>query len=203
MNVNGLRSTFRGGLVGRERCLRRRPRRLGFLGSADRDLLADRDPVLPVPVGEGKRVTRVSQTPRGEQPCLESVAGAARVAARVYDAGAGEHRALIALPTVNLTGPETSFVVHAGLVTCTFLWLRLTVLVTVLQLTSSTLPGGPCGPLAPAAPCGPLAPVGPCGPVAPVDPWGPVGPWGPGGRDAWGITVTAALVADVVVCSSA
>jgi hypothetical protein len=71
--------------------------------------------------------------------------------------------------------------------TGTFLPLRLTVVVTVLQVTSCTWPGGP------VAPAGPVGPVGPSGPVAPVGPVGPV---------ACEVMVTAPLVAQTVAAVS-
>jgi hypothetical protein len=48
---------------------------------------------------------------------------------------------------VNLTGPLTSLVVHTRRLTLTRLPCRVTIVVTVLQVTSSTFPAGPRGPV--------------------------------------------------------
>src|SRR3954453_12675007 len=68
----------------------------------------------------------------------------------------------------------TSFVLH--------LWrlrrLPWTVLIVVVQVTSSMRPLAPRGP---AGPGGPLAPAGPAGPGPPAGPGGPLGPGAPSG----------------------
>jgi hypothetical protein len=66
---------------------------------------------------------------------------------------------------VNLTVPDTSLPVHFWRLTRTLCRLPptflTTVLMIVLQVISSTLPGGPCEPVAPARPCGPARTGGP------------------------------------------